>query len=249
VLDSTSIEEFYSRVNKTGKKLNRPELNKAQYFYTKFLALNEELAGSEEFNQLDLFTENSTNRMNDVDFVSELVAVLKFDLYDKKDKVDDLYESDLTDEEIEKLRKRFYRILKIIVKLNEIKQINGTRYCQRNDFFTLFHFIDKNIKLEDQTFAIFYKVLIAIEDEIAPSNDYCESFKEYAINCVSQSNSKRAREKRYGFFESLLLNAKSIPNETQKDILNFYELSMAKLVKVESFYTINPDDIKAIKDL
>jgi len=247
--DSASIEDFYARVNKTGKKLNKPELNKAQYFYTKYLELNEELAGGEEFNELDLFTENSTNRMNDVDFVSELVALLNFGLYDKKDKVDELYEIDLDDSQVEKLRRRFKKILKIILSMNEVKPINETRYSQRNDFFTLFHFIDRHERLEASTYKLFYELLVVIDNEISPSNDDCEPLKEYAINCVSQSNSKKAREKRYEFFNALLLNEKSTPNQTQKGVIDFYQLEKPKLIKVENFYTIKPSDIQELKEL
>ena len=34
--------------------------------------------------------------MNDVDFVSELIALIKFGISDKKEKVDQLYEDDIT---------------------------------------------------------------------------------------------------------------------------------------------------------
>ena len=80
------IEEFYARVNKTGLKLNKPELNKAEYFYTEFLALNQELANCEQFMVLDIFTDAAAKRMNDIDFISELVALLYYGIYDKKGK-------------------------------------------------------------------------------------------------------------------------------------------------------------------
>lgn len=48
-----------------------------------------------------------------------------------------------------------------------------------------------------------FKVLVFISNNglISPSNDEYDLFKEYAINCVSQSNSKRARELRLSFLK------------------------------------------------
>ncbi|MGE0589601.1 MAG: DUF262 domain-containing protein [Cyclobacteriaceae bacterium] len=248
VTEQVTIEEFYARVNKTGKKLNRPELAKAQYFYTKFLELNEELAQDPRFNSLELFTDSSANRMNDIEFVSELVAGLKFGFFDKKTGVDELYESDISENERDKLRKRFLKVLDVIVQLSDLKAINETRYSQRNDFFTLFCFININYQLAIESFKTFYKILVEIDSDIAPSNDFCEPFKEYAINCVSQSNSKKARERRNSFLVELFLNEKSKPNETQSEIIEFYGISSGKLLKVENYYTLNPDLLREIKE-
>jgi uncharacterized protein with ParB-like and HNH nuclease domain len=64
-----SIEEFYSLVNKSGIHLNRPELKKAEFFDTRFLKLITELSSNKTFQSLDLFSESTSKRMNDVDFV------------------------------------------------------------------------------------------------------------------------------------------------------------------------------------
>ncbi len=243
-----SIEDFYARVNKTGRKLNKPELNKAEYFYTEFLALNEELAESPEFIALDLFTELSAKRMNDIDFVSELVAQLEFGIFEKKDKVDDLYESDISEDKKVKLRDLFLKTIKRIVPLNNLYPIKKTRYRQRNDFFTLFGFIHQHQEIDDNTLKYFYRVLVLIQDEISPSNDFCLPFKEYATNCVSQSNQKRAREKRLDFFKNLLLNNSGQLNETQQMILEFYEIPIEEgLRKIGNYYTLNIDKLSELK--
>ena len=51
--------------------------------------------------------------------------------------------------------------------------------------------------------------------------DEYDLFKEYAINCVSQSNSKRARELRLSFFEALLANQSKDPSEEQLQLIEF----------------------------
>lgn len=245
-----AIEEFYARVNKTGRKLNKPELAKAEFFNTRYLILNEELARDATFQNLNLFTDSSTNRMNDVDLVSELTALLFYGVYDKKERVDDLYTRDILAEEKDVLKARFLNILRVISQFNNIYPIKNTRYRQRNDFFTLFEFIDKYTQIiNEEDFEILYKVLIAIDEDIAPSNDFCEPFKDYAINCITQSNSKRARLNRFAFFESVLVNESSQPNFTQSEILDFYELESSNMISVGNYYTLNFQAIFELKEI
>jgi len=137
------IEDFYARVNRTGLKTNKPELNKAQYFYTVFLGLNEELANNAQFRVLDLFTDASTKRMNDIDLVSELVTLLEFGNFEKKIKVDDLYESDISEQKRKELKDKFLLVVDRIAKLNSLSPLKKSRYRQRNDFF---HFVRIYIK-------------------------------------------------------------------------------------------------------
>jgi len=84
------VEDFYVLVNSSGLRLNRPELFKAEYYSTRILKLATELAGSPEFEAFSLFSDKSSDRMNDIDFISELLAFLEFGFTDKKEKVDTL---------------------------------------------------------------------------------------------------------------------------------------------------------------
>ncbi|NTV46448.1 MAG: DUF262 domain-containing protein, partial [Chlorobiales bacterium] len=49
VSENENIESFYALVNKTGLRLNNPELFKAQYYDTKFLELIYEIVDDDEF--------------------------------------------------------------------------------------------------------------------------------------------------------------------------------------------------------
>lgn len=243
------IEDFYARVNQTGLKINKPELAKAEYFYTEFLALNQELASCPEINSLDIFTEAAIKRMNDIDFISELVALLNYGLYEKKEKVDELYENDITTDKKEELKKEFLKIISVINTLNKVSPINKSRFRQRNDFFTLFGFIkDYSSELLSDDFIYIYKLLILIQDDIAPSNDFCPPFREYAINCVTQSNSKNARTKRLKFFTDVFLNLSSKPNKEQQEIMEFYEIKDYELYKLNSkYYSLPLENIMKVK--
>ena len=119
--------------------------------------------------------------------------------------------------------KRFCNIIDRIKAFQDIKPINKTRYKQRNDFYTLFCYIDVHTSDSISTLKEQYKILVYISDNgiISPSNDEYVSFKEYAINCVSQSNSKRARELRLSFFEKILANVSDEASEEQLQLIDF----------------------------
>lgn len=246
VNDNEAIEEFYARVNSTGLKLNRPELKKAEYYNTRFLALLQELASYNKFENLEIFTESSLNRMNDVDFVSELIAQLKFGNTEKKHSVDRIFETDISHEEAITFKNIFYRIIEIFERFNLIYPLKKTRYKQRNDFYTLFGFIKNNLELNTNSLSYFYKILVLIGEDITPSNEKCEPLREYARNCISQSNSKKARDERIEFFNDLFLNESSTPNEVQNGIMAFYTISDGILIQVERYHTLDAKKIQEI---
>jgi hypothetical protein len=242
------IEKFYALVNKTGIHLNKPEVRKADYFDTNLLKLVDEIASSKKILSLKLFTETSLKRMNDKEFVSELLLLLKDGHVDKKGAIDQYYKDDISNEEASQLKRSFNKIIEKISILNRVYPIHKTRYKQRNDFYTLFDFINQYTPYDEDELVYFYKVLVLIGGDIKPTQDDCESLKEYARNCVTQSNSKLARESRLKFFQQLLQNKKPKPNRVQQDIIDFYDIS-SKLATVSSYFTLNIKELNAQKDL
>jgi Protein of unknown function DUF262 len=241
-----AIEVFYSRVNSTGMKLNRPELKKAEYYDTRLLNLLETLASHEKFSSLELFTEKALLRMNDVDFISELVSLIKNGITEKKVAVDMMFKNDISQEEYDQLHTNFVKVLNVLLRFNEIYPINKTRYKQKNDFYTLFGFIYNNLELSPNVIDYFYKILVVIGENITPSNDDCPPFAEYALHCVSQSNSKNARQQRQKFYHELFLNNTNQINTTQENILEYYNLSEQDMIRLNGFYTISGEKILEI---
>jgi hypothetical protein len=217
-----SIEEFYALVNKSGIHLNRPELKKAEYFNTKFLKLVTELADTSSFQTLDLFTEASTKRMNDIDFVSELVTFLIEGNSDKKLKVDRAFENDITAARYKQLKSDFLKVINVFKRFNDKFPLKKTRYKQRNDFYSLFGFIYSNLSISIKTLLYFYDLLLKFNDDINPSNEKCEPFQLYAFHCISQSNSKNARDERSRILTEIFLNPKETPNKSQRAVLKYY---------------------------
>lgn len=234
------IREFYVRVNKTGKKLERPELNKAEFYKTKFLALSSKLASEPSFSDLGIFKDAAVKRMFDRDYIEELIVQLKNGNTDKKLTVDQVFKKDLTDEEVNKLDAEFHQILNLVNIINEKEPINKTRFIQKNDFYTLFGLLNKikdDNEIEKFVNEIFTSLKV-ISKGIRPTNDDCEILQEYAMNCVSQSNSKNARNRRLEILEELILNNTDSANEKQDEVLNYLNKSESSLKKVGNYLVI-----------
>jgi len=166
--DNESVEEYYALLNSSGLRLNRPELKKAEYFTTNFLKLLLDLVADERWEEMKIFTATNIARMNDVDFVSELVATLKFGISDKKEKVDQLYEDDITIDEMNALKAAFDENLGRFQHLNRITPLIRTRYKQKNDFYTLFHLFYTIRRCNETTLEFLYGVLVKIGPHIDP---------------------------------------------------------------------------------
>ncbi|WP_149241339.1 DUF262 domain-containing protein [Dyadobacter sp. 32] len=234
------MREFYVMVNNTGMKLNKPEITKAKYFSSSVLTLVEELASSENFNTLGIFSEKQSDRMIDRDFVEELVALLYYGIGDKKNDVEKLYNAQLESGEILKLKTKFNLILDILLQVNSELNIERSRYVQRNDFYTLFKFLGDNLEISILEYKVFFDLLRKIQYDISPSNEKSPELQYYAFNCVSQSNSKTAREARMQFYNELLLNKTERPNKIQKALSKYYKISQEALIHSGTYYTLDP---------
>jgi len=239
------IREFYVKVNKTGLRLNNPELTKASFFNSDVLKFVEEITDMPEFRTVGIFSPKQQDRMIDREFVEELVAFLKFGVTDKKEGIIKLYSLNDNEfaEDADKLKRDFKEILEIIDRSRAQFNFAKSRYSQRNDFYTLFGFINAVKPQNVNFFNTVFELLFKIQGDISPSNDECKPLQDYALNCVSQSNSKKARENRSKFMEDLILNGTSVPNKTQEKVAEYYELGSNFLIHNESFYIINPENI------
>lgn len=223
--DSNEIADFYVLVNKKGKHLNTPELHKAEYNDSNYLKLSEDLLDIQEFMNLNLFTEASSRRMNDRNYVEELIAYLVYGIQDKKKIIETIYKEDINDTQAGELKEQFIQVINIFDFLNNFHPIKKTRFKQKNDFYTYFNFIAKNIEQSKELFLYQYRILLSIAPYISPSQEESNSLREYALNCVSQSNSKKAREYRLSFFNSILKNKEKdiSKNSILSDVANYLD--------------------------
>ena len=197
---------------------------------------------------LDIFTDKTKLRMNDRSLIEELAAYLFKGISDKRTAVEDLFNTEITATDADVKYRIFCTVIDRINHISSsIKPINETRYKQRNDFYTLFCFVDSHRADSTTLLEKQYKVLVYISDNglITPSNDEYELFKEYAINCVSQSNSKKARERRLLFFNNLLAHTLNQPSEEQLQLIDFAENELDKelsLFKEKNYLLIGIDE-------
>lgn len=247
--EGESIERFYAMVNKTGVHVNVPEIRKADYYNTVFLNLINELAGSRKFKTLKVFSDSSLKRMNDTEFIGELVVLIKKGHVDKKNHLDDYFKKDITKDDAAEIKATFNLVLDKINYLNSYYSISKTRYKQRNDFYTLFDFILSYPDIEPDDLIEYYDILILIASDIKPSQEKCIPLQDYARNCVTQSNSKAARAARLNFYKALFLNSNSKPNPTQKQLLTFYNLPLSNTRKVNGFLTIDRTKLENVKSV
>ena len=228
VSNNESLEDFYSLVNKRGVHLNPAEVNKAQYHDAPFMILVNELMDLQELSDLDIFSTKTIQRMNDRSLIEELVAYLfKGCITDKRKAVDELLEESALDgNQVEEVRDKFKSVMDSFCQLNEIKPIKETRFKQRNDFYTLFCFIATHDRLSEKVLEKQYEFLAFIDKNgyIRPTNEDCETLKEYAYHCVTQSNSKLARITRQSILEDILV-VKNIDDMTIRlsDVCEYVE--------------------------
>lgn len=204
-----SLEEYFSLVNKRGVHLNTAEVNQAQYHNAPFMIMVNRLMDLQGLSELDIFSSKTKQRMNDRSLVEELVAYLFVgDITDKRKAVDELLESSIEETQIQKVSQEFERVLDILCVLNrEVAPLNDTRFKQRNDFYTLFVYVAKHEEIPLPVLKEQYCFVVFLDKKgyIRPTNDDCDVLKEYAYHCVTQSNSKNARQVRLTILESILI--------------------------------------------
>ncbi len=204
------VRDIYSRVNKYTVALNKQELRRAD-FPGAFLRLSEELAQIPFFESGRVFTVTNSKRMGDVEFVSELLALLLRGPQDKRETLDDFYMdfAEWPREEEEAVKKRFMNVLRDIEQLfvGPKLEFPKTRFRQKADFYSLFAAIDDCLTqggtIENRPISLLEEDLAFIDQFTAPEADI-HLLSRYAIQCVSQGNSLSSRTWRRNFLKHFL---------------------------------------------
>jgi len=223
------VRSIYNRVNKYVVQLNKQELRKAD-FPGRFLDICEQLALDERLDSFNIFTVANRRRMGDVEFVSELLALMLGNKpLDKKEELDFFYENySMWDEDNlnttikefnqviddclnifpgECLNSDSYALLVLTHDPESLEHISKTRFRQKADFYSLFGAIRKLHQqggyLAGKDLRPLRTDLLLLDREIEPSSTY-PILSEYAIRCVSDANSASSRRWRIDFLENIL---------------------------------------------
>lgn len=204
------VRELYTRVNKYTVPLNKQELRRAD-FPGDFLAVSEELAVNDYFDQVGIFSAANRRRYTDVEYVSELLAAMLGGIQDKKETLDLFYidYAKWDGKEKKEITERFSQVLEEIrtIFTGYTKSISSTRFRQKADFYTLFlaiySFVIEGRTVKEKDLSLLQDDLDILQSNIRPESDI-EICSEYAIKCVSQANSASSRKWRHWFLQPIL---------------------------------------------
>jgi hypothetical protein len=204
------IREIYSRVNKYNIALNQQELRRAD-FPGAFLRLSEKLSEIQFFEDNKIFTPLQRRRMIDVEFTSELIAILIGGVQNKKESIDNYYQKYQNLDKAEELRlfDQFENTISTIQQIfnNCTLNLGKTRFRQKSDFYSLFAACSD---LSNQTEALTTKNWNPLRDDLRILDSYIapespiEILSTYAVKCVSGANSASSRLWRTTFLSYFL---------------------------------------------
>lgn len=204
------VRDFYSRVNKYSLPLNKQELRIAD-FPGRFLELSRSLSVNDYLEDAKIFSVTQRRRMVDVEFISEILAGMIEGPQDKKGDLDYFYAryADWKREEEEAIKAQFLSVLADFQKIFIADRfpLAKTRFKQKSDFYSLFlsifEFHKSGYNLEFRDLEFLRTDLRLLDEYIAPESEV-DILSEYAIKCVSQSNTVASRSWRKNFLMDIL---------------------------------------------
>ncbi len=194
--DIDIINNVFDRLNRNGEPLESQELRKAKYYNTELIKLVEELV--EELNW-DNLGKIKVNRMQDAEFVSELIFFLLEESpmdASKKETLDEYYKKwamELDEEKKSNIKDIFIKTTRYLNELNidfEKYKINGVSH-----FYALFALSYYCINKEIDTTFIAPK-LNDFYDCLRNSDELVNNVKAYRESMQSNTRSKGQRLKR-----------------------------------------------------
>ncbi len=226
------VREIYSRVNKYTIALNKQELRRAD-FPGDFLKLSEELALHEFFEDSKIFTVANRRRMGDVEYISELLAILVERPQDKRETLDQFYQDyfQWNKDGMSSIKQKFEAVLTDVLLIFPLNSISKTRFKQKADFYSLFAAINElhneGYYLEGKDINKLWEDIEILDLNIAPESEV-DIFSDYAIKCVSQGNTIGSRTWRKDFLKNILQGT-YIGKLPTKEIMRNYHIILMEL--------------------
>lgn len=203
--DPARIRALFRRLNSVVEKLNRQELRHSQYF-GEFVEAVEELAADSFWDDIDFFSRRDSQRMRDVEFVSELFVVLIDGIQEGQSTLDRFY----ADYDVV-FPHRARHLLKFRQNLQSLRTIEPflkrSRFMKKGDFYGLFAAV---ARLNSQTRApvnLSQKVraLQKLEKQLEkPPARLAGSAATYYSTVVEGPNKRAKRTERTDILEQLL---------------------------------------------
>ncbi len=133
---AAEIRALFRRLNYVVEKLNKQEMRHSQYF-GEFVAAVEKLAEDPFWDSINFFTRRDSNRMRDVEYVSELFVIAIDGVQDQQRTLDEFYaDYDVVFPNKARHLRLFRRTLESLDSLSEV--LAQTRFKKKADFYALF---------------------------------------------------------------------------------------------------------------
>jgi hypothetical protein len=134
--NDVQIRALFRRLNYVVEKLNAQELRHSQYF-GEFVTAVEKLADDSFWDEVELFTRRDSQRMKDIEFISELFVVVIDGLQDQQKTLDRFYaDFDVVFPKKSTHLAKFHQTLKSLLTIRDV--IEKTRFSKKADFYALF---------------------------------------------------------------------------------------------------------------
>lgn len=135
-MPDVQLRSIFQRLNRHVVSLNRQELRHATY-WGEFISCAEKLADDDRWSPMAVFTPNDIRRMLDVEFISELIIGHLHGVQNKKDTLDDWYQT--YEKEFDARREVEKTFSLVLGELHTLlPNIAETRWRKKSDFYSLF---------------------------------------------------------------------------------------------------------------
>jgi len=130
------IRAMFRRLNYVNERLNKQELRHSQYF-GEFNEAVEQLAKDTFWDDIHLFSRRDSQRMKDVEFVSELFVIVVDGVQDQQHTLDKFYaDYDVVFPRKSRYMSTFHQVTESLKTIQDV--IQESRFGRKSDFYALF---------------------------------------------------------------------------------------------------------------
>jgi hypothetical protein len=134
--DETQIRALFRRLNYVVERLNKQEMRHSQYF-GEFVDAVEELSKESFWDDHSFFTRKDSQRMKDVEFISELFVILLDGVQEGQSTLDNFYaDYDVLFPKRAYYVGKFRQVLRSLDSLGDF--LDNSRFTKKGDFYGLF---------------------------------------------------------------------------------------------------------------
>ena len=204
--DAAQIRSLFRRLNYVVEKLNKQEMRHSQYF-GEFVTTVEKLAQEPFWDSIGFFTRRDSQRMKDVEYVSELFAIVIDDVQDQQRTLDAFYaDYDVVFPKKAHFVKQFKRVLASLDSISDV--LTDTRFKKKADFYALFAAAYEFVKDYDGVvdLAGSEASLRQLNDEMTdPPEVMSQDVSVYYSTVIEGPNKLAKRKQRKSYIHEMLL--------------------------------------------